>query len=668
MRFLTLLLFIISSSAFGFTPLPKWNTCEGNRCVDIISGDDLYLKHNFKKNKAIYKTTFSSESIYKCIQQNDCWLYLGSVGDAVSVKLNDVSIGKFEEYIHFESLKFHIPSSLISSNNELVIEVIDLNQTRFGLRSPDIGIGLHPEVNRKSRIDWILRTGSTLLSAFTLFVLFLGLIATYAVYKNTKIVPLIGLSFISVLYLINFSEIPRQYFDPIYISGPVHFVIRLFLDLTLVLVALSLYRPHQKISFLRRLPAFYVIPVFIMIAAAFFGVHQYAFYKTTMLIVAPLVIGGGFALALLSYYYIEQKERRLVLPIFLGLLLFQIYDLVVFWELVQGSFTVKWYLPFLVISFSWIYVRRRIFEVRTLKIDALVGDEVRKLAHDLAAPIQSLASLTKTYEHDLVYKNVKDLEKITNQVLGKYNHTVYHCEKNVQNNLHSILSDIEKKFKDLVDITFNLSAEFDWYCVDEVLFLRTFTNFITNSIKAKATEVKINGYYQNTFLNIEILDNGNGIPEKLQPYIFDKGFTSDKTIGNGLGLSFIKEKFYQLGFNISLQRSTPKNTVFQIRIPLREIVLIDDNPLVRDTWKTLAERMGLIIHSYSSFGEFQINKVLNTETPIFVDYELEDENGIELVSKLRRMGYKHLAMVTGILKTLDSTIPQLDKNFPIGMK
>lgn len=662
MRFFTLLILIFSNSVFGFTPISQWNVCENNRCKDISSGDDLYLKHNFKTNKAIYKTAFSRDSILSCIQKNDCWLYLGSVGDTVTVKLNNAIIGKFENYVHFESLKFHIPTNLLSDNNRLTIEVTDLNQTRFGLRSPDIGIGLFSEVNRKANIDWILRTGSPLLSAFTLFVLFIGLIATYTAYRNKKILPIIGLSFISVLYLISFSELPRQYIDPVFASGSVHFILRLTLDLVIVLVALSLYRPHQKISFLSKLPYLYLLPIGLMVGAAIIGVDSYAFYKTTMLIVAPLVVGGGLVLATLSYYYYEAKERQIVFPVFVGLLGFQVYDLIVFWELVQGSFTVKWYLPFLVISFSWIYVRRRIFEVRTLKIDALVGDEVRKLAHDLAAPISNLKSLTGADQDSLISKNIKDLEILTNQVLGKY-HTDKSCKQSNQDNLHIILSDLKEKFEDKIKVEFKLSMEFDWYSVDATLFTRTFTNLITNSIKATATKIGVKGYFNNNHLTIDITDDGIGIPKALQPYIFEKGITSNKTIGNGLGLSFIRECFLENGFSIQLNKSDSNGTLFQIKIPLTEIILIDDNPLVRDTWTTLAKKLGIHIKAYSKGKDVELNQI-QLSTPIFVDLELENENGLDTYTKLTNLGFSNVLLATGSQVKLGSSVRKASKSFP----
>lgn len=664
MKLLGYILTIFSINAFSYTELRNWTACEGTKCKEVKAGDDLYLKHHFKSEEASYKTTFDKNQIRTCLEQNDCWLYLGSVGDSLTVKLNDEVIGNFPNYVHFESLKFQVPRALIKDKNQIAISVKDLNQTRFGLRSPEVGIGLYSEVSKLSNVDWLLRTGSPLLSAFTLFVLLLGLVATYTVYRNSKILPIIGLSFVGGLYLLSFSEIPRQFLDPVYASGPIHFVLRLSLDLSIILVSLSLYRPHKKISFLSKLPYFYIFPITLMLGTGLFGIHHYEFYKITMLIVAPLVTGGGLSLAVLSYYYYEQKERQIVFPLFIGLWIFQVYDLIVFWELINGSFTVKWYLPFLVISFAWIYVRRRIFEVRTLKIDALVGDEVRKLAHDLAAPIKNLTSLAGTNEPDLISRNLKDLENLTHQVLGKYNLSSNEDHLESQESLHFILSDIEKKFQDRITITFDFSMEFVWYNVNATLFTRVFTNLITNSIKANAKKMEIHGYYLNNFLTIDVCDNGEGIPKKIQPYIFDKGITSDKIDGNGLGLSFIKEKLEELGFNIKLQKSSPMYTLFQIQIPMKEIVLIDDNLLVRDTWTALAKKVGIQIKAYPRSKDIEFKQIAKS-TPVFIDHDLGEENGLSVAQQLIQLGFKNVALATGERTQLHPQIRQITKEFPI---
>jgi signal transduction histidine kinase len=664
MRIFALLLTILSLNAEAYTGLSDWTVCQGEACKEVKAGDDLYLKHGFKNETASYSVNFEKNQL-SCFSKNDCWLFLGSVGDSALVRLNNEIIGKFEGFIHHQSLKLSMPNSLIKDQNELEIITTDLNQTRFGLRSPEVGIGNSEEVTKLTNKDWLLRTGSTLLSAFTLFVLLLGMIATYGIYKNRKILPLIGLTGIGLLYLISFSEIPRAYFDPIFMSGPVHFTLRLGVELAVVLVALSFYTPHSKINFLNKLPAAYVFAIVPMVFGGLLGHKDYAFYKTVMLIVAPLVIGGGLTLSILSFFYYDRTERLATLPIFLGLLFFQIYDLVVFWELIPGAFTIKWYLPFLTVAFSWIYFRRRINEVRSLKIEAIIGDQIRKLSHDLAAPIQSLKSaLMKNSAglNPIAIKALESIDEITTNVLGRTEKDSLKCESN--NNLNMILADLADQFKDRINIGFQLSPEFDWYTVEALSFTRIFTNLFTNSVNAGASKIEVTGTLQYSNLVISIKDNGNGIPLELQPYIFEKGISSDRKMGNGLGLNFVCEKLNSLGFRIVLAETSNQGTTFEIRLPIEEIVLIDDNQVVKDTWVSLGANIGIKVHCYESESPLLNEHHFGKNIPVFVDYNLGIRDGIEIAERLLKKGFRNVSLATGISKRIHPQIRQVGKGFP----
>lgn len=668
MRIFAVLLTILSFNAMAYTSLSDWTVCQGEVCKEVKAGEDLYLKHGFKNEAVTYSTQFEKNQL-SCFSKNDCWLFLGSVGDSAVVRLNNEIIGKFEGFIHHQSLKLSVPNSLIQDQNKIEIILTDLNQTRFGLRSPEFGIGISEEVTKLTNKDWLLRTGSTLLSAFTLFVLLLGMIATYGIYKNRKILPLVGLTGIGLLYLISFSEIPRAYFDPVFMSGPVHFTLRLGVELAVVLVALSFYTPHSKINFLKKLPVAYIFAVLPMVFGGILGHQEYAFYKTVMLIVAPLVIGGGLTLSILSSFYYDRAERLATLPIFLGLLFFQIYDLIVFWEIIPGAFTIKWYLPFLTIAFSWIYFRRRINEVRNLKIEAIIGDQIRKLSHDLAAPIQSLKSVlmsSSTELNPLALKAIESIDEITTSVLGRTETDTLKYESN--DNLNFILADLADQFRDRVQVSFQLSSEFDWYTVEAISFKRILTNLFSNSVKAGASRIDVSGRLQRTSLTVSVCDNGKGIPVELQPYIFEKGITSNKSTGCGLGLNYVREKLNEMGIEIALAETSRSGTTFEIRLPLKEIVLVDDNQIVKDTWVTLGASIGIQVHCFESEEDVIKSSSVGKDTPIFVDYHLGIKSGLEVIQRIKAAGFRIVALATGETCRIHPQIPQVRKEFPATLR
>ncbi|RDH85968.1 MAG: ATP-binding protein [endosymbiont of Galathealinum brachiosum] len=83
-------------------------------------------------------------------------------------------------------------------------------------------------------------------------------------------------------------------------------------------------------------------------------------------------------------------------------------------------------------------------------------------------------------------------------------------------------------------------------------------NIVNNSNKARASRVDfIISSALNNVLNIEVVDNGNGLDSKvIEPQrIFEKGYTT--TRGSGLGLYHIRKQLEKMGGEISLSDNQP---------------------------------------------------------------------------------------------------------------
>ena len=66
---------------------------------------------------------------------------------------------------------------------------------------------------------------------------------------------------------------------------------------------------------------------------------------------------------------------------------------------------------------------------------------------------------------------------------------------------------------------------------------------------------------------LKIIDNGVGIPPKVQPKIFDPFFTTKPVgKGTGLGLSISKEMVLKMGADLILASSQPNHTCFQVNL------------------------------------------------------------------------------------------------------
>jgi len=89
-------------------------------------------------------------------------------------------------------------------------------------------------------------------------------------------------------------------------------------------------------------------------------------------------------------------------------------------------------------------------------------------------------------------------------------------------------------------------------------------NLISNSIKAKSTNIKITfNAINNDYLIIKFKDNGIGIPKNIHDDIFKFGFTTTK--GTGIGLHQVKKIMNEYG-DITINTELKKGAEFILRV------------------------------------------------------------------------------------------------------
>lgn len=120
------------------------------------------------------------------------------------------------------------------------------------------------------------------------------------------------------------------------------------------------------------------------------------------------------------------------------------------------------------------------------------------------------------------------------------------------------------------------------YCKDSALlsdkaqFIQLFSNFIKNSYEAideterENGKISIKTYNKNSYLTIEILDNGIGLKPESLGEIFDFGYSTKKQsgIGTGFGLHSCKEIVEKYGGTIEYESEYRVYTKFIINLPL----------------------------------------------------------------------------------------------------
>ena len=166
-------------------------------------------------------------------ESNACWIGLVPNEDTISIFLDNnaiLNLNNDKDYIGFDS--FYIPTS--NTNKLLLVHTFDLNQSSKKNNELCIEYGNFKIVKFKTSLRWFLKTGSSLFSAYFLFITSIFLFLSFFITRNRSGIALLAYSIISTIYLISFSEIPRLFFDPVLMSGGIHFPLRLLQDLALI--------------------------------------------------------------------------------------------------------------------------------------------------------------------------------------------------------------------------------------------------------------------------------------------------------------------------------------------------------------------------------------------------------------------------------------------------
>jgi len=157
-------------------------------------------------------------------------------------------------------------------------------------------------------------------------------------------------------------------------------------------------------------------------------------------------------------------------------------------------------------------------------------------------------------------------------------------------NIHSALERVHSLALAEQDKNFNLIRDYDPSIPDiegdENLFIHAILNIVKNAMQAVDVEKEgssitlssrisysqpINGKVFSTVCQIDITDNGPGIPNEIQEQVFFP-MMSTKEDGSGLGLSIAQDIIRIHGGSISFS-SKPEKTVFSILLPMSAVQL-----------------------------------------------------------------------------------------------
>jgi signal transduction histidine kinase len=212
---------------------------------------------------------------------------------------------------------------------------------------------------------------------------------------------------------------------------------------------------------------------------------------------------------------------------------------------------------------------------------AEIGNAVAQVIHEIknrliiiggfAASIKNRAADQKkvTEYSGIICEEVKKLENILSGMRDFSKPNIIETE---MNSLNFLIQEVVEKFQenlpDHIKIELELDPENPDIPIDIGRTEQVIINLVQNSIEAMVNggTIKISTRAEEGQLNLEIQDNGPGIPPEIREKIFELFFTTKKE-GTGLGLSICRKILQEENATICVQSSPGEGTKFTIEFP-----------------------------------------------------------------------------------------------------
>lgn len=635
-----------------------------------------------------YETSFDVQAAGK-----ELGIYLGEIGDADKVYINDVLIGQTGDFPPNYSYNmdvdrhYFIPATVLKPGSENKLKVIAYSKyfVNKGLDTDRVIISENSILHHKKYSKEILDNFSKIiipLLCLILAVISLPPFAPKALWGEQMIIFLMGIS--SFVFGVCRGRIGFHFFDMLltYKATIISSIITIWL---IAVSSIGIRTKKQKIW----------TGILSLVASGLI----FALLIQNNLIVAGAVAKAWFHIApffLFAGIVFVFKDRSKNVPLKVGLVILFFADLndvlhdlkiISSISLLQaglGSFVLLLIMNQINrLRKSWESFFKKEFE---LEADARLGRQAIQLAHDIRSPLEALKSAK-----DEIAK-LPEMERASiNLAIGRIEEIAYNLllmrknsNKNqgkghthVKSTLWQIVQEKKLQYRNQTKLAFNFTSDKESFGSFSGMETETFKRIISNLLDNAAEAVGFGGEIEVKLMThgqtfkIEVIDSGPLIPLHDLQKIFEKGFTT-KGKGNGLGLYHAKKEIEAIKGTISFTQKD--KTVVEILLPLGErptsfaamidltninrVIILDDDESIHQVWKKKFKNHKVELeHFYKALNLLSVYKDIPEDCLLLSDFELlgEELNGIDCINQLN-------SARNSILVTARADEPQIAKN------
>jgi signal transduction histidine kinase len=645
-------------------------------CMDIVNAKVLCTNGKQISPKAVRYEFYGLNKV--CQNYNNCWIGFKSPEDTFKIEANAEKILELSDsknYVENEYFMYQINNAY--KYEKIAITSNDLNTNVQFQNELCLSVGTYKEIKIESSIKWFFYSGISLYSAFFLFLISLFLTFVFYIDKSHIALSLLCYSVISSIYLFSFSGYTRFIFDPVFASGALHFPLRLLQDLFLVLVFGNFYNTIVYRRILKYVIGTYCSVIVLYLIFIFVGIKEYQYYSRIILLFAPLVAAP---MALGLFFSIKTKdpfERKITLPLSVVLFCFQLNDLLLFWGIIDSIYTVKFYIPIIIVLILFLYFRRNYIFNFSNQLGLSKLKIIKEFVHDVKSPLSVLkVFFNRELKNNRNLKTINlALDRVEKMILELSDEKISPDNKLEKVNVHEcvkgIVSQKIAEFSDL-EIDVKIPRTGDVY-INFIRLERMLSNIInnayesySNTLKSKRIEISANLSYDSIYLRIQ--DFGCGIPLKNINKILNNEI-STKHEGNGIGLPSAIKYLNSIGGNLKIMSSENNGTCVEIQVNLAmpeidqfdqaleasdedqsiiSYVLIDDDDLVRLSWEYHSSSFQQKVKTYSSIDGFlEEAHIYSKNCLIYVDVNINGENIINRLNEIYNLGFLNIYLATG---------------------